>query len=296
LFISKTISGYENKKGRPGGEPFAKLLLLHKLASWPGEVPAIHEFHYRRKDVDARHKAGHDEWNLVGAAIKTAAESKSRTASNPLDEEEETRLKHHAEASAEVAAATAAHQWRHGRLSREWVALLFAVASFIIAQIIVVTLHFRATGITHETEQIKLARDLYKEFYVEQKPYLQVANAIEGCRKLYKSDGGTFTHLQLNEYLGFFEDLGLFMQRGALSEDLIGHYFGAFIIEAYEYPEVKSYIERIRKNFQQPDAFEDFDKVAKAIEADPRFARLAEFAKTMCVDQPANQTQGSPQP
>jgi hypothetical protein len=150
----------------------------------------------------------------------------------------------------------------------------------------VVTLHFRATGIAHETEQIKLARDLYKEFYVQEKPYLQVANAIEGCRKLYKSDGGMFNHLQLNEYLGFFEDLGLFMQRGALSEDLIGHYFGAFIIEAYEYPEVKSYIARIRKNFQQPDAFEDFDRVAKAVEADPRFARLAEFAKTMCKDQP----------
>jgi hypothetical protein len=209
-----------------------------------------------------------------------------------LDEEEETRLKHHAQASAESAAATAEHQWRKGRFSREWVALLFAVVSFVVAQMIVVTLHFRATGIAHDTEEIKLARDLYREFYVQDRPYLKVANAIEGCRKLYKSDGGTFTHLELNEYLGFFEDLGLFMQRGALSEDLIGHYFGAFIIEAYEYPEVKSYIERIRKNFQQPDAFEDFDKVAKAVEADPRFARLAEFAKTMC----ANQPEGSSQP
>jgi hypothetical protein len=65
---------------------------------------------------------------------------------------------------------------------------------------------------------------------------------------------------------------------------MIGHYFGAFIIEAYEYPEVKSYIERIR-NFQQPEAFEDFEQVAKAIGADPRFARLAQFAKTMCATQ-----------
>jgi hypothetical protein len=29
--------------------------------SWPGFVPAIHVFLSVRKDVDARHKAGHDE-------------------------------------------------------------------------------------------------------------------------------------------------------------------------------------------------------------------------------------------
>ena len=75
------------------------------------------------------------------------------------------------------------------------------------------------------------------------------------------------------------------MERGAVSSALIGHYFGAFIIEAYEYPEIKAYIERIRKNYQQPEAFEDFKRVAKAVEADPRFARLAEFAKTACAEQ-----------
>jgi hypothetical protein len=203
-----------------------------------------------------------------------------------LDEEEETRLKHHATASAEAAASVAEHQWHKGRLSREWLALLFAVASFIVAQIVVVTLHYRATRLTHETEEIKLARDLYREFYLQEKPYLQIANAIEGCQKLYKGDGGTFTHLAINEYLGFFDDLGLFLDRGALSETVIGHYFGAFIVEAYEYPEVKSYIERIRKNFQQPDAFQDFERVAKAIEADPRFKSLAQLAKTMCANQP----------
>ena len=83
------------------------------------------------------------------------------------------------------------------------------------------------------------------------------------------------------------------MKRGAISSALIGHYFGAFIIEAYEYPEIKAYIERIRKNYQQPEAFEDFKRVAKAVEADPRFARLAEFAKTACAEQ---QQEGSSSP
>ena len=49
-------------------------------------------------------------------------------------------------------------QPRKGPFTREWAALLFAVISFIVAQLIVVTLHYRATRLTHETEEIKLAR------------------------------------------------------------------------------------------------------------------------------------------
>ncbi len=176
--------------------------------------------------------------------------------------------------------------------SREWAALLFGVLSFIVAQLIVVTLHYRATRLDHETQEIKLARELYGEFYLQEKSYLQIAGAIESCQKLYKNDGGSFGHVAINEYLGFFSDLGLFMQRGALSEELVGHFFGAFIVEAYEYPEIKSYIDRTRKNFHQPEAFAEFETVAKAIESDPRFAPLVTLAKTMC----ANQPEGNPSP
>ena len=177
-------------------------------------------------------------------------------------------------------------------MTQQYSVLAFLIVSFIVAQIIVVSLHYRATEMRRSIQEVQLARDLYQEFYIQEKGYLQVANAIEGCEKLYKGDGGKFSHLQINEYLGFFADLGLFMERGALSPALIGHFFGAFIIEAYEYPEVKSYIARIRKNFEQPEAFEGFDRVAIAVESEPRFARLAEFAKTMCADQP----EGKPGP
>jgi hypothetical protein len=73
--------------------------------------------------------------------------------------------------------------------------------------------------------------------------------------------------LEINEYLGFFSDLGLFRDKGLLSDELIGHFFGAFIVEAFEYPELKTYIARIRKNFEQFEAFEDFEKIAKASKA-----------------------------
>jgi hypothetical protein len=177
-------------------------------------------------------------------------------------------------------------------LTEQWVGAAFLIVSFVIAQILVVAMHVQTTRMWADISEVQLARDLYREFYDRDKNYLKVANAIEGCQKLYKNDGGKFSHLQINEYLGFFADLGLFMDRGLLSEELVGHFFGAFIIEAYEYPEVESYIARIRKNFEQPEAFEDFEKVAKAVERDPRFIRLAKFAKTMC----AQEQEGSPAP
>jgi len=146
-------------------------------------------------------------------------------------------------------------------LTQQYSVLVYLIISFIVAQSIVVFLHYRTARLNHQVQEVQLARDLYKEFYDKENGYLQVANGIEACEKLYKGDGGKFGHLQMNQYLGFFEDLGLFI-----------------------HPEVKSYIARIRKNFDQPDAFEDFDKVAKAIERDPRFVRLAQFAKTMCAE------------
>jgi hypothetical protein len=110
-------------------------------------------------------------------------------------------------------------------LSEPWMGAAFLIVSFIIAQILVVAMHMQTTRMWAGISEVQRARDLYREFYVEDKGYLRVANAIEGCQKLYKSDGGRFSHLEINEYLGFFSDLGLFINRGLLSEELVGHFF-----------------------------------------------------------------------
>jgi hypothetical protein len=38
------------------------LWLRNIIAVMAGPVPAIHVFGFAPKDVDARHKAGHDDW------------------------------------------------------------------------------------------------------------------------------------------------------------------------------------------------------------------------------------------
>jgi hypothetical protein len=171
-------------------------------------------------------------------------------------------------------------------LTQQYSVLVYLIIGFIIAQSIVVFLHYRSAQLNHQVQEVQLARDLYKEFYTKENGYLRVANAIERCEKLSKGDGGKFSHLEINQYLGFFEDLGAVHAEWRVGRADNRPFFGAFIVEAYEYPEIQSYIARIRKNFEQPEAFEDFEKVAKAVEQDPRFVRLAAFAKTMCSEKP----------
>ena len=48
------------------------------------------------------------------------------------------------------------------------------------------------------------------------------------------------------------------------------------------------------KNFHQPEAFAEFDSVAKEVESDKRFASLLAFGKTMCKSIAGNERQSSP--
>ena len=127
-----------------------------------------------------------------------------------------------AENSAQGSNTSRLSTFARSALSQQWSVLAFLIVSFIIAQAIILALHFHTTKMSHDIQEIQLARDLYREFYSNEKGYLRVANTIEACEKLYKGDGGKFSHLQINEYLGFFSDLGLFMQRGSISPELIG--------------------------------------------------------------------------
>ncbi|MGH6867040.1 MAG: hypothetical protein ACREDO_12965 [Methyloceanibacter sp.] len=50
------------------------------------------------------------------------------------------------------------------------VALIFGIVSFVIAEIVIVSLHVKSAQLTHEAEEIQLAHDLYREFNAAEKP------------------------------------------------------------------------------------------------------------------------------
>lgn len=118
-------------------------------------------------------------------------------------------------------------------------------------------------------EMVKLSRELMVEFSREGSVYKKIDAAIDRCEPLYKSWGGEFDYLQLNDYLGFLEDLGYYEKQGLLELDRIGQFFGYNILEAYEKRELKDYIYQVRESNKQPRAFEDFEALARKLEELP---------------------------
>ena len=164
---------------------------------------------------------------------------------------------------------------------------------FLLGQGVLIYTFYETQRMTRQIEMIRLAKELSADFYVKEGVYRDLRNAIESCAPLYKSWGGRFDHDDINRYLGFFEDIGYYTRSGFLSKDIVGHLYGAYIIEAYEYPEIKRYIELLRKNARQPTAFEQFEKLAIALEADARFVELAKGAREMCKGTTAGPKDGS---
>lgn len=135
---------------------------------------------------------------------------------------------------------------------------------------------------TRKTEAVRLARELTREFYSADATFSSVRVAIDRCEKLYKRWGGKFDYDQVNRYLGFFEDLGFYSRIGALDFEIVDQMFGAVIVEAYEYNEVRKYIDELRRNSKQPRAFEDFERLAKKLAEIPERKELVELARRGC--------------
>jgi hypothetical protein len=153
---------------------------------------------------------------------------------------------------------------------------------FVGSQALLVYFNYQTQAALRQVESFRLARELSTEFYFREPLYKDVRNAIEACSRLYRSWGGNFNHDDMNKYLGFFEDIGYFQKHGFLDNDLIGHFYGAYVVEAYAHPHVKLYIEKLRTTAKQPTAFNQFERLAKELGEDSRFTELVKTSLKAC--------------
>ena len=153
---------------------------------------------------------------------------------------------------------------------------------FLVGQGLLIYIFNETQKTTRQIEMIRLAKELSSDFYIKDGVYREIRGAIESCSPLYTSWGGKFDHDAINRYLGFFEDIGYYYQSGSLNRDIVGHLYGAYIVEAYEYPEIKRYIETSRKNASQPNAFKQFETLALELKSEPQFAQLAKTFGASC--------------
>lgn len=172
---------------------------------------------------------------------------------------------------------------------RRWlIGIVCGVLGTILGTGVSFYIFHRQLGFATNQMRVDLSRDLAKEFYQGKSLYRDVSSAIESCGRLYKPWGGTFTHAQLNQYLGFFEDLGFYRKQDALTLEIIDHFFGAYAIEAFEYPEIRKYIALVRTSMDQQEAFNDFEELVTLIEKNPAKQREINNARNACKDGPKN--------
>lgn len=152
-----------------------------------------------------------------------------------------------------------------------WTIDLTAIAT-IVGVIVTMVGYKEQLQQANEHMAVNLSRDLWKDFS-DGELYEDIRTAIENCQKLYnegKTGGsGEFNNDQINMYLDFFEDLGFYFKKKVLTPEIIDHKFGSYIIEAYEYEEIKQYIRGLRERAKQTEAYKDFELLAKRIENIP---------------------------
>ena len=153
---------------------------------------------------------------------------------------------------------------------------------FVGSQALLIYFNYETQAVARKVESFRLARELSTEFYFREPLYKDVRNAIEACSPLYRSWGGTFSHDDMNKYLGFFEDLGYFQKYGFLDNDLINHFYGAYLVEAYAHPHVQRYIEKLRTSAKQPAAFDQFERLAKELNKDALYTELVNASAKAC--------------
>ena len=137
---------------------------------------------------------------------------------------------------------------------------------------------------TQKTEMIRLTRDLGEEFNDSDQIFRKIRMSIERCEKLYNKWEGKYDNDQINRYLNFFDALGYYERQGILDYKVIDHMFGAYIIEAYEYNEIRRYIEGTQTKGKQKEAASDFQNLAKKIESLPERNELIELARRGCSE------------
>lgn len=171
-----------------------------------------------------------------------------------------------------------------GRVN-QWVLKVGSVLAVVVPLLFAFYTFQKSIETSQEIEKINLARDLVKDFYLEEaRTFRNIRTAVESCEQLYVEykKGGKFTHDEINQYLGFFDDVGFYYREGALDLAIINQQFGAYIIEASENDELRRYIKELQVNAKQKTAFVHFQALSEALEKLPERKELTEQSRRSC--------------
>lgn len=120
---------------------------------------------------------------------------------------------------------------------------------------------------TKKQAQASFILDLNRDFFMNDRLY-RIRKAIEADAPLLVINGGQFTEQDIDDYIGTFETISDFTDRGILDEDIVDNNFGIFIVDAYDNVEIHDYITHLRKKLNSEDYYSGFEDLAKKFSSD----------------------------
>ena len=91
----------------------------------------------------------------------------------------------------------------------------------------------------------------------------KISYTIEENKPLFTENGGEFSTIDIDNYLGMFELISTVYQARLITNDMLYDAFSSFTTRAYDNPEIKSYLAKIRR--ENNTYFLGFEELAKAI-------------------------------
>jgi hypothetical protein len=79
---------------------------------------------------------------------------------------------------------------------------------------------------------------------------------------------------EIEDYLGFFEEIGLYAYRGLVDIELVDSVLGDYMIDCYEDKDIMDFIRDVRIEERDPSYFEFFERLAVKLVTDRNERRL----------------------
>jgi len=152
----------------------------------------------------------------------------------------------------------------------DWLA---AIATFLAAIAAFLSLLVQQSVSKREARRIVL--DIYERFFTREE-CRKIIREIEKQKVKDRADKfwkdlkdnplqEELTEIDLDEYLGYFELLGSLVYRKAIYFEDVFDLFSYYIEVAWEYPNIREYVDDIRKETNDPSTYEFFQYIAERV-------------------------------
>jgi hypothetical protein len=101
-----------------------------------------------------------------------------------------------------------------------------------------------------------------RDLFFHDRMYM-VRKAIESNKPIFESKGGKCTEQDVEDYIGYFDMLYGFMEDGILGAEITDDNFGGYVEEAYINKEIREYIADLRREMNDEELYEGFEKWGK---------------------------------